>query len=390
MIDIESIREDTPNCENIIHFNNAGCSLMPGIVSSQLFKYLHQEQEIGGYETEKKWRDQLNQFYSSAAKLISCNSDEISFCESNTRGWQQFFYSVDLSPGDTIITTRGDYGSNIVAYIQAKKHKGVNVEFIETDDNGDLDLTHLESLINESTKLISVSHIPTACGIVNSAEKIGEIAAKYNVPYLLDACQSVGHVHIDVKKIRCTALTTTGRKYLRGPRGTGFLFVSRDYFENAQPANLEQQSVKLYSDDSYDLLDSARRFENFECHFAGKLALKEAMDYAIGIGTESIQARILEISKFCREQLSEISGVTVHDQGAIQCGIVTFSIEGQSPAITREQLSKHGINIWISIGSGSLVDFQHRGLESVARASLHYYNTVEEVEKFCEVVRSIV
>jgi len=385
-LDIEKIRRDTPSCERIIHFNNAGCSLIPESVYARITAYLTQEQDFGGYETELARIQELEEFYTSAASLIGCEPDEIAFCDGNTRGWQQFFYSLKLRPGDRIITTRVDYGSNIVAYIQAAKNEGAEIDFIETDNNGDLDLTQFKTLISDRTRLVSISHIPTGCGLVNDAESIGEIAASESIPYLLDACQSTGHLDLDVKKIRCTALSTTGRKYLRGPRGTGFLYVSRNYFETAEPAWLEQQGVQLIDANNYELVDSARRFENFECHMAGKLGLKLAMEYANKIGLENIENRITQLSTHCRRQLGNIPDVTIHDHGVNQCGIVTFTVDGQDPSETKRLLWENKINTWVSVGPGSLIDFQSRGLDSVTRASLHYYNTEEEIDKFCEVV----
>lgn len=370
----------------MIHFNNAGCSLMPEPVSNKVFEYLAQEQQFGGYETGIRRKDDLDKFYTSAAKLLGCKPDEIAFCDGSTRAWQQFFYSLRLNAGDRIITTRVDYGSNIVAYIQMARTKNVQIDFIETDEQGDLDIENLKNLITAKTKLISISHIPTGCGMVNDAQAVGAIAIQADIPYLLDACQSIGQLHLNVEKIGCTALSTAGRKYLRGPRGTGLLYVARSYFETAEPAFLEQQGVNLIDHRNYELVDSARRFETFECYMAGKLGLAAAMDYADETGMRDIENRIYKLAKICRQQLIAIPKVTVYDHGAVQCGIVTFTINGQHPSATRSMLSEHNINIWASAGPGNLVDFQNRGIEALARASLHYYNTEHEIEKFCAVV----
>lgn len=362
---------------------------MPKIVSSKVIEYLNQEQQIGGYEIASKRKNELDAFYTSAAKLIHCEPDEIARCESSTRGWQQFFYSVDFKPDDKIITTRADYGSNVVAYIHAAKKSNVQFEFIDIDNNGDLNLEHLSSLIDKRTKLISVSHVPTGGGIVNDAESIGDIAQDAGVPYLLDACQSVGHLDLDVKKLKCTALTTTGRKYLRGPRGSGFLYVARKYFQSNEPAYLEQQGVNLIDENNYELIDSAKRYENFECNFGGRIGLATAIDYANNIGTRDIEDRIFALAQRCRNNLHSIPKVSVHDQGTRQCGIVTFSVEGQIPVEIRSQLSKNGINIWVSSGPGSLIDFQRRGLDAVCRASIHYFNSEAEVDHFSNVVENL-
>ena len=388
-LNIERIRRETPACEKRIYLNNAGCSLQPAPVHRAVAEYLDQEQETGGYETALARQSELEGFYGSVARLINCGPDEIAYCESATRGWQQFFYSLELNPGDRVITTRVDYGSNMVAYIQASRYRGAEIVFVDTDEKGDLDPDHLHRLITDRTKLISVSHIPTGNGMINPAETIGEIAASAGVPFLLDACQSAGHLDLDVKRLRCTALSTAGRKYLRGPRGSGFLFVSGEYLENVHPAFLEQQGVRLIDETSYQLVESARRFENFECNLAGKLGLGYAASYATQLGMAGIEDRILRLGAWCRHCLGEIPSVRVQDQGARQCGIVTFTVDGVEASALRSRLAGKGIHIWLSSGPGSLVDFQQRGLDAVARASVHYFNTREEIEIFCAEVAGI-
>jgi selenocysteine lyase/cysteine desulfurase len=389
-IDIELVRQQTPACLDLVHFNNAGCSLMPLQVQEKVFSYLKQEQEKGGYETALARRDELSAMYQSIAAMLNCNEDEVAYCESNTKGWQQFFYSLRLTAGDNIITTRVDYGSNMVAYIQAAKRTGVEIRYIGTDELGDLDLASLERNIDARTRLVSISHIPTGNGLVNPAQAVGRIANQANIPYLLDACQSAGQLQLDVGKIGCTALTATGRKYMRGPRGTGFCFIARAYFENAEPMILEQQGVRLIDESNYQLADSARRFENFEGHFGGKIGLKAAVDYAGSIGLQAIEKRVFAIARSCRRKLSSITGVTIHDSGRIQCGIVSFSVKGWRPEDTRQALNARGINTWVCTGPGSLVDYQSRGLESTSRASLHYFNTEQEIDTLCGEVEELV
>jgi selenocysteine lyase/cysteine desulfurase len=389
-LDVEEIRRDTPSCDRLVHFDNAGCSLMPDPVHSVIAEFQDQEQSIGGYRIGLERKSELDGFYSSAANLVNCSPDEIAYCESGTRGWQQFFYSLKFEPGDRIITTRVDYGSNFVAYIQAASKWGVEVSLIDTDEIGDLDLDHLESLVNPKTRLISVSHIPTGNGIINDAVAIGAIANNSGVPYLLDACQSVGQLDVDVNQIGCTALSISSRKYIRGPRGTGFLYVSRDYFQNVEPMFIEMQGVSLNDQSSYELVDSARRFENFEFSLAAKLGAGVAMQYAHDLGMGEVEDRVIKLAEICRRKLESVPGVTIQDRGRNQCGIVTFTIDGTEPVQIRAQLWQENINTWVSTGPGSLVDFQSRGIDAVSRASLHYFNTEDEIVTFCESVENIV
>jgi selenocysteine lyase/cysteine desulfurase len=387
VIDLETVRAETPAVQNLVHFNNAGTSLMAAPVFSALLDYLQREQEIGGYETAVERKADSDNFYTQAAKLIHCDPDEIAFCESATRAWQAFFYGISFKPGDKIITTQLDYGSNFVGYIQQQQRHDVQVVVIETDDSGDINLDALELAVDDTTKLISIGHIPTANGVINDAARVGEIANSAGIPYLLDACQSAGQIEVNAKEIGCTALSVTGRKYLRGPRGTGFLYVNKDFANSMQPPWLDQHGVKLIHRQRYELCAGAQRFENFEINFASRIALGKALEYANAIGMREIGERIVALGTYCRDKLVSIPGVTVQDTGVVRGGIVTFSHDDKSPAEIRDVMHRHGINVWISTGPGSLVDFQARGLKVLVRASLHYFNTESEIDQMIGVLK---
>jgi len=299
------------------------------------------------------------------------------------------FYSIKFSPGDKILTTFAEYGSNVIAYLQQAKRYGVEVVFVPNDEHGQLDIQALENLIDDRVKLISISHIPTGGGLVNPANAVGKIAKSANIPYLLDACQSVGQLSLNVEEIGCDILSSTGRKYLRGPRGTGLLYVRKGLIEQLEPPMLDQHAATLISPTAYKIRSDAKRFESWEQYLAGKAALGVAIDYALSYGLESIQSRIYQLSTLLRTKLMDIEGVEITDEGVEKCGLVTFTTAQLSPSVIKQQLKKHRINVSLSDGSGSLVSFQHRGLTQVVRASVHYYNTEQEVDYFIEALRSI-
>ena len=380
--DLARARAETRGCHELIHFNNAGASLPPAPVSDALYAYLRQEEYAGGYETAAKNSEALARFYQAGAALLHCAPEEIAYAENATRAWDLVFYSLTFKPGDRILTTIAEYGSNVIAYNQQARRYGVEIVFVPNDEHGQLDVQALQDLIDERVKLISISHIPTGGGLVNPARAVGQIAKAAGIPYLLDACQSVGQLALDVNDIGCDALCATGRKYLRGPRGTGLLYIQRALMEQLEPAILDQHSADLLSPSEYVLRPDARRFETWEQYCAGKAALGVAMDYALSWGLDSIQRRIYQLAADLRARLAATSGVTVTDQGVEKCGIVTFTAEQQPAAEIKRLLAERRINVSVSQGSGSLVSFQQRGLSAVVRASLHYYNSVEEIDAF--------
>ncbi len=380
--DIERARKETPACEDIIHFNNAGASLMPLPVTNALTGYLESEAKFGGYETANLFDESLEKLYSSAALLLNCQPGEIAFVENATRAWDMAFYSFNFKPGDKILTAIAEYGSNVIAYLHQAKRCGVEVVFIPNDSHGQVDTEALSKMIDNKVKLISVSHIPTGGGLVNPAKEIGRIARQHGIPYLLDACQSAGQIPVDVEAIGCDLLSTTGRKYLRGPRGTGLLYVRNTILKDLDPPFLDQHAAELISPREYKVREDARKFENWEQNFAGKYALAIAIDYALSWGLDSIQQRIYGLSDHLRKQLSKLDDITVTDEGLEKCGIVTFTSGSHDANSIKNMLAQKKINISISDGSGTLVSFMQRGLEQLVRASVHYFNTEEEIDFF--------
>ncbi len=388
--DIKRSREETLACNDLIHLNNAGASLIPTPVSKALHEYLNKEEQIGGYETEALYADSLNGIYSSAAKLLNCSAHEIAFVENATRAWDMAFYSFKFNPGDKILTTIAEYGSNVVAYLQQSKRFGVEVVFVPNDEYGQIDVNALSNMIDDKVKLISITHIPTGGGLVNPAKAVGKIANAAGIPYILDSCQSVGQMPIDVEEIGCDVLCITGRKYLRGPRGTGLLFVRNTLLNKLEPPILDQHAAELISPTEYLIRPDSKRFENWEQYCAGKFALGVAIDYALSWGLDEIQQRIYPLAENLREKISQIDGVHSTDEGIEKCGIITFTADQLEPVAIKQALSEKRINVSTSKGSGSLVSFQERGLKEVVRASVHYFNTDEEIDYFVDTLKKVI
>ena len=388
--EIQRARDETRGCDYVTHFNNAGSSLMPAPVADYLYEFLQEEEMKGGYETAASRSIELENFYVRVAELINAKPKEIAFVENATRAWDIVFYSIPLKAGDQIITVRSEYGSNVIAYLHRAKQTGAELVILENNDDGEPDTNQLRKLINKKTKLISMSHIPTGGGLVNPASEIGAIANEYGVPYLLDACQSVGQMSVDVADIGCDFLSATGRKFLRGPRGTGFLYVKQDWIERLEPPLIDQFAANLLDEKTYLLRRDARKFENWERYFAGQAAFGRAIEYAMDFGLPKIQQRIFKMADKLREGLQEIPQLEVTDQGRLKCGIVTFRHEALDAAIIKSELARRKINVSVSSGSGSRLSFMKRGIEAVVRASIHYYNSEEELEYFLSKIRQLV
>ncbi|HXL96042.1 MAG TPA: aminotransferase class V-fold PLP-dependent enzyme [Streptosporangiaceae bacterium] len=384
VFDVERARRDTPGTARVAHLNNAGSALPPTQVTEAVIAHLRLEAEIGGYEAADAVRDRIDAVYPSIARLIGCQPHEVAVVENATRAWDMAFYAMSFDPGDRILTARAEYASNVIAYLQVAQRTGATVEVVDDDEYGQLSVTDLRSRLEHGTgevKLIAMTHVPTQGGLVNPAEEVGAAARRAGVPFLLDACQSVGQFPVDVERIGCDMLSATGRKFLRGPRGTGFLYVRESMLDRLEPPFLDLHAATWTGPGSYTMRADARRFENWETNYAGKIGLGVATEYAMSWGLDAIEARVTELAENLRGQLRDLDGVTVHDQGRRRCGIVTFTVDGVPASEIQQLLAARNINTSVCAASSARFDLPGRGLTELIRASVHYYNTEAEIAR---------
>ncbi len=388
-LDIGRLRAETPGCANVAHLNNAGSSLPPSAVVDAVVDHLRREAEIGGYEAAAERRDRLEHTYDALAGLIGATRHEIAVIENATRAWDMAFYAFRFAPGDRILTGRAEYASNWIALRQVANRTGVSIEIVPDDEHGQFDADALAELLDERVKLVSLVHVPTQSGLVNPAAAVGRVTRAAGVPFLLDACQSVGQLPIDVQAIGCDILSATGRKFLRGPRGTGFLYVRGDLLERLEPPFLDMHAAEWQPDGSYVIRADARRFENWETYVAGKVGLGVAADYARTVGVEQVWERVRELAARLRAGLAELPAVTVADRGKVLGAIVTFSVRGLAAADVRTALAAQHVNVSVTEASAARLDLDPRGIDELLRASVHYFNTDEELERLVECVAGL-
>lgn len=386
---LAAVRAATPGVDEVIHINNAGSALPPAAVTDTLVDYLRREEAIGGYEAAEEAEVRLEAVYDSLGALVGAPRQHMAVIENATRAWDMAVYAYPFGPGDRIVTCRAEYVSNVLAFLQLQKRFGIEMVLIDDDATGQIDLDRVDAELAKGAAMMAMTHIPTSGGLINPAEAVGELCERHGVFYVLDACQSAGQVPLDVAAIRCDVLSGTGRKYLRGPRGTGFLYAGPRALEVLEPPFVDLHAADWTAPGRFEWRTDARRFENWETYFAGKLGLGVAVDYALSLGIETTSARIVDLGAQLRSGLAALDGVAVHDKGEQRGGIVTFTVDGVAADTVRARLREQRINTSTSGPERARFDLGARGLPTVIRASVHYYNSEDEIDAVVAAVAAL-
>lgn len=390
MVDEQQVRADTPGVgTGAVFLDSAGSSLPPRVVTDTVIGQLRREAEIGGYRAANERLDDLAGVKQAIAELINATPDAIALSDSATRAWTEFFYAVPLRPGDRILISGADYASNAIAALQRARAAGAQVERIPDDAQGRLDIEALDAMMDERVRLVSLLHVPTNGGLVNPVAAAARIARAGGALVVLDACQSAGQLPLDVTELGVDALSATGRKWLRGPRGTGFLYVRPELAASLEPGRLDLHSATWTGPDEYRLAPDASRFEFWEHDVAARLGLGAAVRYLLDLGPEQVYAAIAERADHLRGALGELPGATVRDLGVEHSGIVSFTVDGVDSVEVRDRLLDLDITVTVSHASSTLLDMSARGLGSVVRASPHCFVSHAELDRFLAAVAAL-
>ena len=379
--DVAQWRADTPGCARRIHLNNAGASLTPRPVHAAVMAHLALEDELGGYEAAEARVQEMRQVYDALARLVGAGPGNIALTQNSTAAFAQALTAFDLAPGDIVLTSRADYASNQIMYLSLARRAGIEVVRAPDAPEGGIDADAVRQLIAlRRPALVALTWVPTNSGLIQPVEAVGQVCREADVPYLIDACQAVGQMPVNVARLGCDYLAATARKFLRGPRGLGFLFVSdRALAAGAYPLLVDMHGATWTEADSFELTPDARRFESWELPHAIALGLGAAVRYALEVGVETARDRARSLAGLARERLAALPGVRVLDRGPELCAIVTAHCTGRSAEELKLALRARGINVSSPSREDAVIDMDAKGADSALRISPHYYNTEEEV-----------
>jgi selenocysteine lyase/cysteine desulfurase len=396
--EIQKFRNDTSGTDQVIHLNNAGSGLMPDSVSRAQIDHIELESKIGGYEASAAQADLITDFYRQAAQLLNCKPTNIAFTSSATDSFSRALSSIPFKRGDVVLTDCDDFVSNQIQFLSLQKRMGIEIVHIRDLNTGGVDLDDLHKKLHQlKPRLLAITHVPTNSGLVQPVHDIGEIYRAYaakndgKTSYILDACQSAGQIPLDVQKLNCDFLSLTCRKFLRGPRGTGVLYISDDTLERGlEPMFIDMRGAEWTEQNVYKQQPDAKRFEDWEFAYSGVIGSGEAIRYYLHIGQEKVKAQVKFISGYMRTQLVNLPGVKVLDRGNEISGATTFHVYNDEPKRIVQELAREKINVVASYRAYGLIDFDAKGVSWAIRASPHYYNTTEEIDKFIEVLKQII
>jgi selenocysteine lyase/cysteine desulfurase len=384
-------RADTPGCERLVHLNNAGAALTPRSVRDTITAHLDLEQQLGGYEAADERATQVREAYAGIARLLGAEARNIALVQNSTVAFAQAISAFDFEPGDLVLTSRADYASNQIMYLSLARRRGVEIMRAPDSPEGGIDVDAARRLISRRRPaLVALTWIPTNSGLVQRVEEMGRVCQETAVPYLVDACQAVGQMPIDVQRIGCDYLAAASRKFLRGPRGVGFLYISdRRLQAGAHPVLVDMHGATWTEADAFELTPDARRFESWEFSYALILGAGAAATYALDVGLETARDRARELADYARSRLAILPGVRILDRGPELCAIVTAAFTGRDTREIKLALRARRINTSSPHREDAVIDMDEKGTTSALRISPHYYNTHEEIDTAVDALQEV-
>jgi len=367
------------------HFNHAGASLVPAEALERMLTHLRLEAEIGGYEAAAQVADELGAVPAGVAPLFgpAVDGGDVTIVESASRASEQMVWAMaetfGWGRGDRVLVDQFTYATVHATLMVLRAARGVIVDVAPARTDGTVDPDQLSAALDDRTRLVAITHVPTHVGTVTDVHAVGRVLADHDAIYALDVAQSLGQLPLDVEAIGCQIAFAPGRKFLRAPRGTGALYVEAALAGRVVPLTPAIGAVGVAGDPPFDLAVGARRFDTFEADLAGRLGLGVSARIATEVGLATIARLVRDRSADVIALLGAVDGVRLLDANAV--GIVSFVHDRLDPDEIRARLGADGVNVWVNPAGGSPVDGARRAVLPSVRVSPHYLTDDEDLER---------
>lgn len=375
----------------LIHFNHSGAGLPSPQTVQAIIDQLRLEAEMGPMEASHLVAEKKAETYELAARLLNCSPQQIAFGTGHGQLFGDIVSAIPLEAADEILVSRQEWMGNIACLQNAANLTGATVKMMASDDTTAVDVDALRSALSADVRIVALTWIGASSTLVNPAAAIGRVLRETGSSafFIIDASQAIGQIPIDVQELGCDALTACGRKFLRGPRGTGLAYISPRLAAKAVLRKIDNFTVVWDSKNCTSLTGSARAFEIGEESVALRLGLGKAMEQALENGIANIQSELGRKSTRLRHALASVTGVRVMDLGNHKSASVTFTVDGLTCASVKQNLAGQNIAIGMNGREYTPFDLDIRGISELLRASVHLSTTDNEIESLVEAIRQI-
>ncbi len=374
------VSQDFP-FKDTIYLNNASTSLMPISSIKAMTDFLVSYNEMG--PDSKKADNYVTERFFLARKaishLIKCKPEEVIFTQSTTDGVNMVASGLKLKQTSNIIIRDSNHEHPANHYPWIRLARKSEVRSLRVNNVGYFDLEELKKMIDNNTGLVVLSHALFNTGAILPVEQIGKILAEKNIPYFIDAAQTVGCLEdVDVNKIRCNFMSFNGSKWLCGPMGTGIFFCKKESNEMLEPLQIGGESA-IFHEGKIAYKEMPAKFQAGFRNWAGISGLEASVVYLLRLGLENIRKKNLQLANLMREEISRIPGVILYgpEEPEKRTSIVSFSILNQDPKIVVERLEKQNM----------ILALREIFTQKVIRASMHFFNTESQILKVIDAIK---
>lgn len=388
------VRRDIPLLEEVIYLDAASTTPTPRPVVEAMNDYFYNYNANtgrGAYGIANKATQKMEEARTKMARFVNSEPDEIILTKNTTEAINLVAHSLKVGKGDNIVVPNIEHHSNLIPWINLKR-QGVELRMVNADEHGIVHPDAVDKVVDENTRLVTITHISNAIGSVQPVEEIAEITEDRGSLYLIDAAQSVGHFKVDVKKLKADFVAFPGHKALLGPVGTGFLYCGKDSQDELEPLLLGGGTVENVTLDNFNLAEAPACFEGGTQNIAGLIGLGAAIDYLGRIGLSKLEKHGKKLTEALYQGIQDVENVTLYGSPENIYGIVSFNIDNINPHDVAKILDETRS---ICVRSGfhcAIPSIKHIGaydLDGTVRASMHYYNTLEEIDALVDTIKKV-